>query len=90
MRRRSLQAGVQGDRRAGQGLADGAAVLRRLRRLLEAGRVEALDLAAHDELDVGDTEAAGGVGAAALWFRAPAAVALLLAALVCAALRLLS
>lgn len=38
-----------------------------------------------------DARAAGlVVGAVALWFRAPAAVALLLAALVCAALRLLS
>jgi branched-subunit amino acid transport protein AzlD len=38
-----------------------------------------------------DARAAGlVVGAVALWFRAPAAVALLLAALVCAVLRLLS
>ena len=38
-----------------------------------------------------DARAAGlVVGAVALWFRAPAAVELLLAALVCAALRLLS
>jgi hypothetical protein len=38
-----------------------------------------------------DARAAGLViGAIALWFRAPIAVALLLAALVCAALRLLS
>ena len=38
-----------------------------------------------------DARAAGlVVGAVALWFRAPAAVALLHAALVCAALRLLS
>ena len=38
-----------------------------------------------------DARAAGlAVGAAALWFRAPAAVALLLAAIVCAVLRLIT
>jgi hypothetical protein len=38
-----------------------------------------------------DARAAGlGVGAIALWFRAPAAVALLLAAIVCALVRLVT
>ena len=52
------QRGVQGDVDAGQRLAHRAAGLGLLGGLLEAGGVEALDLAADGQLDAGDLEAA--------------------------------
>jgi SDR family mycofactocin-dependent oxidoreductase len=58
-----LKGGVQGDVHAGERLADRAALLRRLRGLGELLGVQAVHLAADGELDAGELEAAGRVGA---------------------------
>src|SRR5213079_2686782 len=57
------QTGLERDVHGRQCLADRAPGLGLLRRLLEAGLVEAVDLALDGQLDPGDLEAALGVGA---------------------------
>ena len=57
-----LQRGVQGDVHAGERLADRAARLRLLGRLEELLGAQALDLAAHGELDASQPETARRVG----------------------------
>ena len=66
-----FQRGVQGDVDSGQRLAHRAAFLGRLRGTGESGRIQAVDLAADGELDAGEPETAGRVGAERSRRRAP-------------------